>query len=150
MTAEQNKQIVRRLVEEGINEVNLAVFDEVVAADVDFDAPPGLPRNREGWKQNRLLLQNGFPDARWWETEMVAEGDTVVWRGRMTGTHTGPFFGIAPTGNTIEITATSVLKLRDGKIVWQRINNDDLGMMSQLGLFALPGSGANGGGENGH
>jgi predicted ester cyclase len=139
MTLEQNKAIVRRFVEEGINKVNLAIFDELVAANVDFDAPPGLPRNREGWKQNRLLLQGGFPDAHWSEENLLAEDDLVVWRGRMTATHTGEFFGIPATGKAVAISATSVLKIKDGQIVWQRINNDDLGMMVQLGLVALPG-----------
>lgn len=139
MTSAQNKAIVRRFVEEGINKVNLAVFDELVAAEVDFDAPPGLPRNREGWKQNRLLLQGGFPDAHWQEECLIAEDDMVVWRGTMRATHTGEFFGIPPTGKAIAITATSVLKVKVGQIVWQRINNDDLGMMTQLGVVSLPG-----------
>lgn len=139
MNLEQNKLIVRRFVEEGINQLNLKAFDELVVENVDFDAPPGLPRNREGWKQNRLLLQSGFPDAHWAEDIILAEGDMVVWRGVMRGTHTGNFFGIPATGNSIEVTATSVLKVQEGKIVWQRINNDDLGMMSQLGVIKLPG-----------
>lgn len=138
MSSEQNKQLVRRFVAEGINGVDLAAFDELVAEDVDFDAPPGLPRSREGWKQNRLLLQSGFPDAHWAEELVIGEGDTVVWRGVMTGTHTGNFFGIPATGRQIAVTATSMLRLWDGKIVWQRMNSDDLGMMTQLGMVALP------------
>ncbi|MCB9079661.1 MAG: ester cyclase [Anaerolineaceae bacterium] len=138
MTPEQNKAIVRRFVEEGINNVNLAVFDELVAAEVDFDAPPGLPRSREGWKQNRLLLQGGFPDAHWQEECLIAEGDVVVWRGVMRATHTGEFLGIPATGKTIAITATSVLKVSGGRIIWQRMNSDDLGLMTQIGVVSLP------------
>lgn len=138
MHSEQNKQIVRRFVAEGINGVRLAVFDELVAEDADFDPPPGLPCNREGWKQNRLLLQSGFPDAHWAEESVICEGDVVVWRGVMTGTHTGNFFGIPATGRRIAITATSTLWVQDGKIVRQRMNSDDLGMMMQLGVVALP------------
>ncbi|MCA9967283.1 MAG: ester cyclase [Anaerolineales bacterium] len=138
MSSEQNKQIVRRFVAAGINGVDLATFDELVAEDVDFDAPPGLPRSREGWKQNRLLLQSGFPDAYWAEESVIGEGDTVVWRGVMTGTHTGDFFGIPATGRQIAVTATSMLRVQDGKIVWQRMNSDDLGMMTQLGVVTLP------------
>ena len=138
MSSEQNKQIVRRFVAAGINGVDLVAFDELVAEDVDFDAPPGLPRSREGWKQNRLLLQSGFPDAYWAEESVIGEGDTVVWRGVMTGTHTGDFFGIPATGRQIAVTATSMLRVQDGKIVWQRMNSDDLGMMTQLGVVTLP------------
>lgn len=138
MHSEQNKQIVRRFVTEGINGVRLAAFDELVAEDVDFDAPPGLPRSREGWKQNRLLLQSGFPDAHWAEEAVICEGDVVVWRGVMTGTHVGNFFGIPATGQRIAITATSTLWVQDGKIVRQRMNSDDLGMMMQLGVVTLP------------
>ena len=58
----------------------------------------------------------------------------------------GNLFGIPPTGKPINITGTSLLRLQDGRITWQRINNDDLGMMSQLGLFALP---ENGNGSDG-
>ena len=146
MTPEQNKTIVRRLVEEAINQANLAVFDELTVAEVEFDAPPGIPRNREGWKQNRLLLQQGIPDAHWHITEMLAEGDMVACRFQFHGTHSGDLFGIPPTGKPINITGTSLLRLQDGRITWQRINNDDLGMMSQLGLFALP---ENGNGSDG-
>jgi len=138
MTADMNKAIVRRFIEEGINQANLKAFDELVVADVDFDAPPGLPHNREGWKQNRLMLKEAFPDAHWEEEALIAEGDTVAGRWVLRATHTGPLFGIPPTDKPVVASSTGILRLANGKIVFQRLNNDDLGVMMQIGVVQLP------------
>jgi predicted ester cyclase len=135
MSTEENKAIVRRFVEEGINKVDFAAFDELVAPNVDFDPPPGFPLGREGWKRNRLVFQVGFPDAHWTLEDMIAEGDKVVSRFTMRGTHQGEFFGIPPTGKQVTVTGMAIVRLSGGKIVHQRISNDDLGMMQQLGVI---------------
>ena len=62
MSAE-NKAIPRRLIEEGFNQGNLDVFDELVAPDfVNHSAPPGVPPTREGWKQIMTIFRTAFPD----------------------------------------------------------------------------------------
>lgn len=138
MSVEQNKAIVRRFVEECINNMNWSLWDELVAEDVDFDPPPGLPRNREGWKQNRQMLHAGFPDAHWTLEDVFAGDDKVACRVVLDATHQGDLFGIPATGRPVQVTGIALLQLQDGKIVKQRINNDDLGMMIQLGVVSMP------------
>ncbi len=137
MSVEQNKAIVRRFVEECINGMNWALWDELVAEDVDFDPPAGLPRNRDGWKQNRQILNQAFPDAHWELEDIFAGDDKVACRVVLRATHEGELFGITATGRQIQVTGVALLQLQDGKIIKQRINNDDLGMMVQLGVVTL-------------
>jgi predicted ester cyclase len=101
MSTETNKTIVRRLVD-AINTGNEAAFLEVLVPDVvDHYSLPGLPPGREGWNMNRKLLKAAFPDAHWHEEDFFAEGDRVVVRATLRGTHLDDFLGIPPTGNSI-------------------------------------------------
>jgi predicted ester cyclase len=137
MSAEQNKALVRRFVEQGINGADTAVFDALVAEDVlDHCAPPGLPPGREGWKQNRLMFKAAFPDGRWEIAEMIAEGDLVVMRAPFSGTHQGEFFGIPATGKRVTIGSIHICRVVGGLVVEHWGNSDDVGMLRQLG--ALP------------
>jgi predicted ester cyclase len=70
---------------------------------------------------------------------MIAEGDKVVTRFTMRGTHQGEFMGIAPTGRRVEMTGIDIIRFSDGKMVEHWGNTDDLGMMQQLGVIPEPG-----------
>jgi predicted ester cyclase len=138
MSVERNKAIARKLVEEGINQSNEAVFLDLLAHDVlDHYAPPGLPPGREGWNLNRKLFRAAFPDGCWTEEGLIAEGDLVVGRYVFRGTHQGEFFGIAPTGRQVTVANIHILRLVDGKIVEHWGNGDDLGMLQQLGAIPI-------------
>jgi predicted ester cyclase len=134
--SETNKAIVRRFLEEGINQSNETVFLELLAPDVvDHYAPPGLPPGREGWNLNRQQLRNAFPDARWEEQDMIAEGDLVVGRYVMRGTHRGAFFGVSPTGKEVVHANIHILRLKGGVIVEHWGHGDELGLLRQLGAM---------------
>jgi steroid delta-isomerase-like uncharacterized protein len=68
---------------------------------------------------------------------MIAEGDKVAVRAKMTGTHRKEFMGLPATGNKVTVTGISIYGVVDGKIVehWEQF--DAMGMMQQLG--AVPG-----------
>lgn len=138
MSIEQNKAIVRRFIDECINNMNWSLWDELVDENVDFDPPPGLPCNREGWKQNRQILHVGFPDAHWTLEDIFAGDDKVACQVVLNATNRGEFFGIPATGRQVQVAGIALLHIRDGKIVKQRIINDDLGMMRQLGVVNTP------------
>jgi predicted ester cyclase len=70
---------------------------------------------------------------------MIAEGDKVAARLRISGTHQGEFLGIAPIGNQVTVTGIDILGIAEGKVVEHWGNFDDLGMLQQLG--AIPESG---------
>lgn len=69
--------------------------------------------------------------------ELVAEGDTVVSRWTLTGTHTGSFLGIAPTGRAFRVGGMSLDHLQGGLLVSGFDGWDNLGLRQQLG--AMPG-----------
>jgi len=65
---------------------------------------------------------------------MVAEDDRVAARFVETGTHKGEFFGVAPTGKSVNFTEIGILRIADGKIVESWYDVDMLGLMGQLGV----------------
>jgi hypothetical protein len=64
--------------------------------------------------------------------ETIGEADKVAYRWTWTGTHKGELMGIAPTGNQIAITGTSIHRFADGKLVESWVSYDMLGLMQQL------------------
>ncbi len=103
MSTEENKAIARRMYEEIHNKGNLAAADGLVTADfVDHNSPePGLPAGPEGIKQTFSMFLTAFPDFNTTVEDMVAEGDKVVARLTMRGTHKSELMGIAPTGRQV-------------------------------------------------
>ena len=138
MSAGENKAIARRGYE-AINQNNLDALDEVAAPDLtDHDPAPGQAPGLEGVKQWFSSMHTAFPDFRMNVEDMIAEGDKVVARVRLSGTHQGEFMGIDATGNRVTITGIDILRIADGKIVEHWGNFDDLGMMQQLGVMEPP------------
>ena len=135
MSLDENKRIVRRLVEEDLNSDDRDAADDIVAEDFfDHTNPPGMQHGLEGHKKIGALFHAAFPDVKWTITEMIAEGDKVVVRLPMTATHLGEFFGIAPTGRKVEIDGIHILRVANGKVAEHWGVNDDLLLMKQLGV----------------
>jgi predicted ester cyclase len=134
--AERNKAVVRRFIEEIQNRKDWSVFDELNAPDfVNLSAPPGMPNDREGGKMYLSSFLSAFPDSHITIDDMIAEGDRVATKKTFTGTHTGEFNGIAPTGNRIELQYVDILRLRDGQIIEHWLSLDQLSFMQQLGVI---------------
>jgi steroid delta-isomerase-like uncharacterized protein len=80
-------------------------------------------------------LRSAFPDLHYEEQDIISQDDKVVFIGNVTGTHTGSFFFIPPTGNRISYEAVHIHTIgKDGKIIEHRAIRDDLKFMLQLGL----------------
>ena len=136
MSVEENKRSVERAFARLFNHGELALADELVSADyLNHEAPPDVPRGPVGFRQMVTLLRTAFPDIHYETEEIIGEGDKVVARTRMSGTQTGPFFGIPPTGKRVEQEQIHIVRFKDGKAVESRAVRDDLGMMRQLGLI---------------
>jgi steroid delta-isomerase-like uncharacterized protein len=133
MSLEKNKAIVRRFMEE-FNKRNLAIIDELVAPDyVDHDHQL---RGREVLKQFMTNELKGFPDFRMTIEDMTAEGDKVWVRFKETGTHTGEYFGLVPTGKKFAITAVHIFRIINGKVAEDVFSvSDDLKFYRQLGVI---------------
>ena len=76
----------------------------------------------------------GFPDFHNTIDLQLAEGDLVATRFTSTGTHTGSFQGIAPTGRKLSWTGTVIDRVQDDRIVESWGNWDMMGMLQQLGV----------------
>jgi len=138
MSAEENKALVRREMEELFNHTgNLDAADEIIAPDyVSYEPTSGEVRGIEGAKQFAAAYREAFPDLQNTIEDMVAEGDKVVVRFRARGTHQGETEAFGPaTGKRMEITGITIKRLSEGKIVEAWTNFDALGMMQQLGLI---------------
>ena len=140
MSLEENKAIVRGFIE-AYNKRNFDLLDDLVAPDyVDHTWQlQGL----ESLKQGLRLGFKGFPD--WHEAieDIIAEGDKVWVRLTYTGTHTGEFFGLAPTGNKITATAVAIYRIVNGKLVEGRFITDTLDMNKQIGAIEYTEKGKN-------
>ena len=137
MSIEENKNIVRRY-QEIYNSNDLDSLGEVVAEDVLTPKMlPGMEPGLEGAKQVHAKSLIGMPD---WHTEiddLIAEGDQVVARITMTGTHTGNFWGIPSTGKRVEFTGIYIVRIADGKIVEHWGEEDGVSLLQQLGVLKM-------------
>jgi predicted ester cyclase len=135
--AERNKDVIRKLMAE-VDRGNIDVVDACYSPDyVDRTPSSGrsLAPGREGVRQAFALFQKAFPDTRHTIEDLIAEGDRVVARISARGTHTGELFGHAPTGRVVTLTAITVYRLVDGRIV-ERWAEHGLGVLDQLGISA--------------
>ena len=141
MSTEENKAVIRRVIEEVWNKGNLAVADEVIANNYVFDAAGQEFKGPEGLKQAVTIYRTAFPDFHITIDDMVAEGDKVASRFTVRGTHKGDLMGIAPTGKQVTVTGTAFNRLVGGKEVEARASMDQLGMLQQMGVVPPMGQG---------
>jgi steroid delta-isomerase-like uncharacterized protein len=143
MSTEQNKALVRQLVEEAINQGNISMIDELLIPDFieHEELPPGIPPGREAPKVLFTMLRSAFPDFKATIEHLIAEGDEVVLHMTWTGTHEGEFMGIPPTGKSISINVIDILGIAEGKFVEHWGVMDSMAMMQQLGVVPAPGEG---------
>lgn len=130
--SEENKALARRsweLLE------NLDLMEEVYAADLVWHEPDQEIQGLKEARQFVTMYKTAFPDLHATVEDVIAEGDKVVTRVTVRGTHQGEIeeFG-APTGKRVEIKDITIHRIEDGKIVeeWERYDN--LSVMQQLGL----------------
>ncbi|MBN8231539.1 ester cyclase [Corallococcus macrosporus] len=131
MTTEY-KQLVIRYVEE-VNRGNFDAFDTLVdPAFIDHDPIPGQQPGIPGLKDAYRQFLTAFPDIHFTFEDVFCEGDLVVGRGVIHGTHRGTFMGMAPTGRRVRWTGTRLFRVRGGQVTEGWINLDLLGLVAQL------------------
>ena len=99
---------------------------------------PGQGPGREELKKAYQNFNTPFPDLEFVFADVIAEGDLVVGRGLISGTHKGEFFGVPPTGKKVHWTGTRLFRLKDGKITEGWVNLDMMGLMQQMGIVPSP------------
>src|SRR4029077_1547078 len=138
MTHPSNEAIYRRIIEEGFNQGNLAVADELVAAGAVEHQRGGAGDGPEGLKRTISYLRSVFPDFSLTIDELVAVGDTVWARQRGGGTNLGSFAGRPATGRKAFIDVIDICRFENGLMVEHWGVPDQLGMMLSLGHMAPP------------
>ena len=130
-TEEENKATFRRYLEEVWNQGNLELVDEIFDRYVSHQ-PDGstLERGPEDVKRFVGEFLTAFPDYHISIEEQIAEGDKVVNRVTIRGTHLREFRGMAPTGEEMEIPGMTVFRFSDeGKVVESWDSYDQLSLM---------------------
>jgi predicted ester cyclase len=125
---------------------DLTVVDEIAAPEMLLHYSLHEPRRgREDIKAFMTDFREAFPDLNFWgAADLIAEGDCVVGRWEGGGTHTGPAFSDflvgslpAATGRKMHFTGTTVLRLKNGKIVEEIGLDDGVRALQQLGLIRV-------------
>ena len=136
MSIEENKNIVRRY-QEIYNGNNLDTLGEVIAENLSMPkVMAGMPSGLDGAKRVHETTLIGMPD---WHTaidDLIAEGDKVVARITMTGTHTGDFWGFPASGKKVNFTGIYIVRIQDGKIVEHWGEEDGISLLTQIGALS--------------
>lgn len=135
-TETENTELVHRLHSEVWSKGNLDLVDEIVADDY-VEHNPTVPHEARGpsdYKDSVERFRTGFPDLTLTEEDTIAEGDEVVSRITIRGTHAGEFMGVEPTGITVEAQGIVVNRIEDGRLVESWPLPDMMGVMEQLGV----------------
>ena len=138
MSTEINKAIVRRFIEQILNNKRYDLVEEFFVDTVELHGTGPSIIGRTALVEFYTAFFAAFPD---WHTtidDIVAEGDKVVVRITSNGTHLGDFQAIPATRKPYTQNAIVIYRLTNGKIVEGRLQTDMLSMMQQLGLMPAP------------
>lgn len=139
MSAQENKEKARRLMEDAFGQGKTEVLDEVLHSDFvcyDPNSEAGEVRGAETIKGEIEYFRSAVPDLTYTVEDQVAEGDEVVTRWTARGTHQGEFFGVSGTGNRIEMSGIQIDRFDEsGKMVEEWPEYDLLGAMKQMGAI---------------
>lgn len=146
MHSGEMKRLIQRLHDDGINRHDAAGAAEIYAADARNH---GRTVGRLGMQAVFESLFSTFPDFHYHIDEATAEGDRVICKVTMSGTHlgrptlpqafSGMLQGVPPTGRPVRVLQYHSFRVRNGEIVEHEAVRDDLGMLLQLGLLTRPG-----------
>jgi steroid delta-isomerase-like uncharacterized protein len=138
LEATSNKEIVKRFhdaVNTDDDEVIVRNIDELVGPNAVIRSP--VPLGVTGSEAMKLIfgtLRRAFPDLHVQVEDLIAEGDKVVSRNTVTGTHQGEYMGLQPTGKSVTYNEIFIFRLANGRIVetWGVV--DVFSQMRQLGV----------------
>lgn len=136
-TTQANKELFRRVFD-ALNERDFDAFAATHHEDVVLHDHDEEFHGIESAIEHEQRLYEAFPDMEYAMEDILAEDALVASRWRVTGTHSGKFQGIEPTGEEIEIPACGICKVKDGKVTAVWLTYDRLGMLQQLGVVEQP------------
>ncbi len=138
MTHDEARRLFIPLMEHVFNRGDFTAVDSLVAADFHNHEAPDQT-GPAGFTATAAWLRSAFPDYHADLEELVVEGDLMVARLTVSGTHLGDFMGFAPTGRRFQVQHMHMYRVRAGKLVEHWACRDDLGQLTQLGLLTWAG-----------
>ena len=133
--SEQNKALVRRIVEDHWNKKNPALIGELFATDCVFHTPDGALQGQDGARQLYNAYATAFPDFRLSTDDILADGNKVVVRYTFTGTHKGPLAAVPASGKQANVQGIAIVRLAGGKADEVRFVWDKFALMQQIGVL---------------
>jgi steroid delta-isomerase-like uncharacterized protein len=133
-TGDTNKALARAFFEQIWNEKREDAIDAFIPADA-VGNDPDFGAGREGFRAQWRSWITAFPDLHFEIVDLLAEGDKVLTRWVLTGTHKGAFLGAPPTGNSIRVEGMSLDRIEDGMVAEGFDGWDNYGFRKQLGLI---------------
>lgn len=134
MSAEENKEIVRQVINEVVNKGDLSLADKVLAKNYVYHFPTHDIHGPEGFKEFVTTMRTAFPDLHVTIEEIMAEGEKVAARVIMRGTFKGELMGIAPTGKKLEFQEAVFVRFENGREVEAKAYGNMKSFNEQLGI----------------
>jgi predicted ester cyclase len=133
-----NREIVERALVCFADPARRPSYFDLYAEHVVLHGYAGVDPGLASVKRYYAAFWAAFPDAAVRPDDIVEEGDKMVLRYRITGTHLGPFLGIAPTGRPISFAGMTMLAFSAGQCVERWSIADSVSLLAQLGVEAVP------------
>jgi len=131
--AAANKELVRRFYKEVYVDWNMALVDQLVSPEfTSHDWPQSGPTGPRAFRDYYSAIRSAVPDARYEVDDLIAEGDRVVVRWRLLGTHEGDFRGLAPTGRPITLKGIAIYRLEANKLMERWVVSDLHGLLEEI------------------
>lgn len=134
-----NKELVRRFYKEVYVDWNMAMVDQVVSPQfTSHDWPEDGPTGPQAFRNYYSAIRAALPDARYAVDDLIAEGDRVVVRWRLMGTHQGAFGGIAPSGRAVVLKGIAIYRVDRGQLMERWVVSDLHGLLEEIRRAAPP------------
>jgi predicted ester cyclase len=131
-TAQQNKELVRKIYDQCLNKRNFDLLNDLIAEE--YTGILGT-KGAAGFQEPMQALIKGFPDMQWIVTNLVAEDDKVFVSWRVEGTHANSFNNIPPTGKAISSDGMGLLTLKAGKVISTKVLTDRVHFLQELEIL---------------
>ena len=132
-SATENEALIHRVLDL-INDRQLDAAFELYAEDYIYHGPGGAElRGRDEIRGLWVAFLTGYPDLHSTVDELIVQGDRIVMRWTIYGTHTGDFFGVPASNNPLVLQITEIFRVENGQLAEAWDNWDRLSMAQQMG-----------------
>ncbi len=136
MNNDDHRALIQRYCD-AFEQGDVAALDELLDPNVvDNNAYEGQQAGIEGYREFFRLWKSAFPDLKVSLDMTISQGDLVAYRWTGTGTHLSHYHEHPPSGRPVRFSAIAISRIRDGRIVEDWTELDNLGLLKQLGALA--------------